>query len=325
MAKHWRKDEMAWRRILRLAVRLTRRAWCGNGLHSYMDAKNLFRGTAVALVVGLSVWQAQVSRRLKAERDALSARAAALDELRDENLRLKQTQIEPDELNRLRKNEAELLRLRGETAQLRQQLKTLRESKPPAPAKESVPAVPTVEMSDGPVQTFTSTVHASLVPGQSLVAGGWRLPGGKRGVVLVEPSYVNAAGNLLDTPVSGGQVVIQARFVELSDEVMAKAGLDSLKADTKETSGHGVLDAQQAKDMIALLETSQSVNVLSAPRVLTLEGRQAQINLIQSKTINDQSYEVGPSLDVVPRVSADGRTTDLSIVARIRLEGSPAK
>ena len=44
-----------------------------------------------------------------------------------------------------------------------------------------------------------------------------------------------------------------------------------------------------------------------------------------TKTINDLPYEVGPSLDVVPRVSADGRATDLSIIARIRLEGSPAK
>ena len=290
-----------------------------------MNAKNLFRGTAVALVVGLSVWQAQVSRRLKEERDALSARAAAVDELHAENSRLKQTQIDPDELNRLRKNAAELLRLRGETAQLRQQLKTLRESKPPASAKGSAPSVLSVESPDGPVQTFTSTVNVLLAPGQSVVTGGWRLPGGRRGVVLVEPSYVNAAGNLLDSPVSGGQVVIQARFVELSDEVMVKAGLDSLKADAKETSGHGVLDAQQAKDMIALLEASQGVNVLSAPRVSTLEGRQAQINVSQTKTINDVQFELGPSLDVVPRVSADGRATDLSIVARIRLEASPAK
>ncbi len=290
-----------------------------------MNAKNLFRGTAVALVVGLSVWQAQVSRRLKEERDALSARAAAVDELHAENSRLKQTQIDPDELNRLRKNAAELLRLRGETAQLRQQLKTLRESKPPAPAKESAPAVLSVESPDGPVQTFTSTVNVLLAPGQSVVTGGWRLPDGKRGVVLVEPSFVSATGDLLNGPVSGGQVVIQARFVELSDEVMVKAGLDSLKADAKETSGHGVLDARQAKDMIALLEASQGVNVLSAPRVLTLEGRQAQINVSQTKTINDVQVELGPSLDVVPRVSADGRATDLSIVARIRLEASPAK
>lgn len=290
-----------------------------------MNAKNLFRGTAVALVVGLSVWQAQVSRRLKAERDALSARAAALDELRDENSRLKQSQIDPDELNRLRKNEAELLRLRGETAQLRQQLKTLRESKPPAPARESAPAVPTVETPDGPVQTFTSTVHVSLAPGESLVTGGWRLPGGKRAVVLVEPVSIDAAGNVLAEPVSGGQLTIQARFVELPDEVMAKAGLDSLKADAKDTSGHGVLDAQQSKDMIALLESSQGVNVLSAPRVTTLEGRQVQINVSNTKTINDQSYEVGPSLDVVPRVSADGRSTDLTVIARIREATTPAK
>jgi len=106
---------------------------------------------------------------------------------------------------------------------------------------------------------------------------------------------------------------------------MAKAGLDSLRADGKETSGHGVLDAQQARDMIALLESSQGVNVLTAPRVTTLDGRQAQINVSQTKTINDQSYEVGPSLDVVPRVSADGRQTDLTVTARIREATAPAK
>lgn len=290
-----------------------------------MNARNLFRGTAIALVVGLSVWQAQVSRRLKEERDALSARAAMLDDLRDENSRLKLSQIDPDELNRLRKNEAELRRLRGETAQLRLQVKTLRDSQAAAVAKASGSAVRPVETTEEPVQTFTSTVHVPLAPGQSLVTGGWRLPGGKRGVVLVEPSYVSATGDALAGPVSGGQVVIQARFVELPDEVMTKVGLDSLKAEAKETSGHGVLDAQQVRDMVALLEQSQGVNVLSAPRVLTLDGRQAQIKVVSTKTINDQPYEVGPSLDVVPRVSADGRATDLTVIARIRLEGIPAK
>ena len=174
MAKHWRKDEMASATSLEACGALDAPCKVRYGLHSYMNAKNLFRGTATALVVGLSVWQAQVSRRLKAERDALSARVVATDELRDENSLLKRSQIDPDELNRLRKNEAELLRLRGETAQLRQQLKALRESKPPAPAKESAAAVLSVETPDGPVQTFTSTVNVLLAPGQSVVAGGWR-------------------------------------------------------------------------------------------------------------------------------------------------------
>lgn len=290
-----------------------------------MNLKGLFGGTVLALVLGLLVWQVQVNRRLKAEREAASARAATLDELRDEIARLKQSQIDPAELERLRKNEAELLRLRGETAQLRQQLKTLRDSQAAVAAKASAPAAPPVEAPAEPVQTFTSTVHVSLAPGQSLVTGGWTLPSGKRGVVLVEPVSIDAAGNVLAEPVSGGQLTIQARFVELPDDVMAKAGLDSLKADAKETSGHGVLDAQQARDMIALLESSQGVNVLSAPRVTTLDGRQAQIKVVNTRTINDQPYEVGPSLDVVPRISADGRSTDLTVIARIREATTPAK
>jgi hypothetical protein len=137
-----------------------------------MNARNLFRGTAIALVVGLSVWQAQVGHRLKAERDEWSAKAATLDDVRDENSRLKQSQIDPDELNRLRKNEAELLRLRGETAQLRQQLKTLRDSQTTVTARGNTPPIPPFEAPDDPVQTFTSTVHAPLAPGQSLIAGG---------------------------------------------------------------------------------------------------------------------------------------------------------
>ena len=209
-----------------------------------MNFKGLFSGIVFALVLGLLVWQVQVNRRLKADREAMSTRTAAQDDLRDENSRLKQSQIDPAELERLRRNETELLRLRGETAQLRQQLKTLRDSRPPVSVREPASAVTPVEEKAEPVQTFTSTVRVPLAPGQSLVTGGWTLPGGKRGVVLVEPSYVSATGDLLAGPVSGGQVLIESRFIELPDVVMSKAGLDSLRAEGKETSGQARLDGR---------------------------------------------------------------------------------
>jgi len=290
-----------------------------------VNAKTLLRRIALASLVGLLIWQVQVNRQLTRDRDAGLALASELDLVRDENSRLTQSQVDPGELERLRKSESELLRLRAEAVQMRQQLKTLREARPTAPAGQPTPASTALEEPSGPVQTFTSTVNTTLAPDQSMVTGGWQLPDGKRGMVLMETWYVSSAGDLSSTPIAGGQVMIQARFVELPDGIMTKAGLDSLKTDSAESTNHGILDRQQVKALMALLETSENVTVLSAPRIITADGRQAQIKVVSTKTIGNVPYDIGPSLDVVPRVSADGRTTDLTVVARLKTETNPTK
>src|SRR5437867_3464231 len=63
------------------------------------------------------------------------------------------------------------------------------------------------------------------------------------------------------------------------------------------------------------LENTPGVNVLSAPKVSTLDGRQAQVKVGSLRTIGGETYELGPIVDIVPRVSPDGVSVDLTIIA----------
>ena len=198
-------------------------------------------------VIAIVVWQQQMTRRLEAEQTRLRTTAAELDALREENSRLTQTQIAPGELEKLRKAQSELLRLRDEASRLRQQLKEAQQSKrvvaanPPATAP-----TPGEEETTAPVENFTATVRASLASRQTLVTGGWTLPGGKRGLVFVQPVFG-------DSPDLAGQVLVQTRFVELPDEALAGAGLEALRASGKETSGNTTLTPEQSAVLLKAL------------------------------------------------------------------------
>ena len=64
------------------------------------------------------------------------------------------------------------------------------------------------------------------------------------------------------------------------------------------------------------------MNVLSAPRVSTGDGRQAQVSSTTMRTIQGKTYEFGPTLDVLLRISADGSSVSLEITAKLRMDNS---
>jgi type II secretory pathway component PulM len=265
-----------------------------------------------SLITGL-FWQQQQVQQMRADNARLVANRAELDALRDEILRLRQAQVDPAELERLRQGQAELLRLRGEASQLRRQLKDVEQARRSARVKESPPASAVVEEEAAPVETYTATVRVSLASKQTLITGGWAVPNNKRGLVLIEPAIGGDADQ-------AGQVIIQARFVELPEEVLSKVGMDGLKSDGKESSIQSILTAEQSEAVLSELKETQGVNVLSAPKISTLDGRQAQMKVGGTRTVNGVVFEVGPSVDVVPHVSPDGNSVDLTVIARLRYQ-----
>lgn len=82
----------------------------------------------------------------------------------------------------------------------------------------------------------------------------------------------------------------------------------------------GILTDQQFRTVLAALESRPGVTLLSAPRVTTLSGRQAQISMVNLQSIVDaegrtNSVPFGPVLDVIPFVTADGRAIQLTVMA----------
>ncbi len=161
------------------------------------------------------------------------------------------------------------------------------------------------------------------------------------------------------------QVVIETKFVEISDAAMKKLGLDwftrnAISSRTNQTMSDVVLtgtnvtkdkiDAAgnatnllptvtaiftepQYQVVIKALEKASGIDLISAPKVTTLSGRQTQIGTldlvpVQSSVVvpgakgtlpngGIQTYSLpfGPVLDVVPSVAADGLAIQMTVVA----------
>jgi general secretion pathway protein D len=112
----------------------------------------------------------------------------------------------------------------------------------------------------------------------------------------------------------------------------------------------GILTDPQFRVVIRALEQRQGVDLLSAPKVTTLSARQAQIKVVDVRSIVtdldlsqtaggggttalggvsgggvgsviqpiSEQIELGPVLDIVPYVSADGYTVQMTIIPTIK-------
>jgi tetratricopeptide (TPR) repeat protein len=104
----------------------------------------------------------------------------------------------------------------------------------------------------------------------------------------------------------------------------------------------GILTEAQAKVVLQALEQRAGTDVLSAPKVTTLSGRQAQIQVVDLKTyvmgldpkaavqpgkrpagatnasgLLTAQVPTGPTLDVIPTVAADGYTIELKVIPTV--------
>jgi hypothetical protein len=162
------------------------------------------------------------------------------------------------------------------------------------------------------VETFKAVVSANVATGQTLVTGGWITPDGKRGLVLVEPS-------LSTTPGEARHVTLQARLVTLPEELLGQLGLDAQRTAEKETSASTVLHPDQAAALLQRLENTPGVDVLAAPKVSTLDGREASVKLLNTQTGDEPPRDLGHTIDFVPQVSPDGASINLTVIARLRM------
>ncbi len=283
--------------------------------------KTIRRLLLVLLCVALAIvfWQNTKIDGLQKNLFDLRQTSSEMDQLRAENARLSASGTDSDELARLRKEHSELLRLRGEVSRLRQQLKTQ-----PTTSKSPEPSV--APTNNSPVEIFTANVEADLAPRQTLVTGGWTMTEGKRTFLLLEPNLIDEVGNDMSAEQAkekgaAAQVNIQARFVEVPDEFLQELGLQDVSSDN---SAQLIFNDDQAKLLFKGLTNSAGTDTLSAPRVTTLTGRQAQVSVLQEKTINNETYVLGPAVDVLPTVSSDGKFIKVVIKTSITRE-TPSK
>jgi type II secretory pathway component GspD/PulD (secretin) len=112
--------------------------------------------------------------------------------------------------------------------------------------------------------------------------------------------------------------------VELPNELIGRYGLDDLIADGQTSAGSGILTAEQTQRAIRDFEKTDGVDILAAPQVVTLSGRQAQVSVTQSHPLpSGQTYTTGPVIDVTPTIAADRQTVEFVVGAQLNLPREP--
>jgi RNA polymerase sigma factor (sigma-70 family) len=265
-------------------------------------------GVALLVAGGIAtiVMQQLHNKRLREENRALlvqkrqTAEEAANANLSNLLAQAKTPQLSKDQFS-------ELLRLRGEVGRLRKDLKLAAAIKV-SDANQN-PGTNNVETEKAP-EMLNASVDARVGNGQMLITGGWTYQPGKRLMVLVTPTIDN------------GSVDFKTQLVELPEGVMDQLGLQSLKSESAEGATEKpvnfsmIFNQDAAKTFVKVLEGTDGVDLLTAPGIVTADGRQAQIQVLKGVGHENDSEPLHV-IDLLPHVTADGKSVDLMLQAHI--------
>jgi len=129
------------------------------------------------------------------------------------------------------------------------------------------------------------------------------------------------------------QITIEAKFVEVGGKHAKELGLDWFLGNLVLANGTmsvpnwppgnrtndlvGILTASQVKVVFKTIEQRAGTDILSAPKVTTLSGRQAGISALQTTEVSGKALQTGPALKILPLVSTDGITLNLDAYATV--------
>ncbi len=272
------------------------------------------RKTAVALVVALLALvacsfllflQRQAMRAQQAQAAEARAQAAEAARLQADNERLRALESEN---RRLREESRELPRLRGDIARLRRELAALTNAPNSVSIAPSGPDAATGAAASNAV-VFVGQARASLARGQTLVMGGWPVEEGKRTLALFTPDF-----GTTNTP--GDTLVIGGLFLQAPEALLSGPGWEQFQTATREASGSGIFEADQARSFIDALRKMEGVEILSSPRLATTSGTAGSIS------IGDTDGS-GLNVTLLPVLSPDGRTVDLTVSNSLRRLPAP--
>ncbi|MGA2556923.1 MAG: hypothetical protein ABSG04_11690 [Verrucomicrobiota bacterium] len=157
---------------------------------------------------------------------------------------------------------------------------------------------------------------SSIAPNESVIMGGWKTQAGKRMLVLITPSAVDPAGNKAAPPFDAqSQIQFDAKFVEVPETALVKLGLQTLLTDQNESKEAVTCSDALFRSYLSAIAQTAGADVLSAPRVTTTSGCQAAVSVQETQMIAGKNQPLGPSLGLLPLLSADGLSLDLDATA----------
>lgn len=261
-----------------------------------MPTRTVLGGAAGLLLVAVVVFQHLQLKKLQEELRTLRPQAAQLTALQAENERLAQHQVDAAELQRLRAGHLELMRLRAEVSRLRAAA-TAPAGPPPPPSPE-----PATEHPKEPGRLLLPPTQALVRNGMTLVTGGWLAPDGRRGIVLVTPQVNGDPGD------AAAPITLSYTLLLGPDGALEKAGLGNMRSENV-TGALTSYSPEAVALLLRQLTDSGEVDVVTAPRITTPNGQQAQI-----ATGGAEGHAM--QFDVLPRIVAgsEGPAVEMTLI-----------
>jgi hypothetical protein len=273
-----------------------------------MNSSGAKRAALTVLALGLCAGGYLLLRQQQALQDlegANSRLATGIQGLESE-IKESRDRLKAAETERARVSEPnrEVPMLRSNVAALRRELAAANAERS-ARAQAAIPvAGPAEAGSQTNLITYTGTAHATMMPGQTLVMGGWTLQPGKRTLAFFTPERGAAA--------DAGSVLVRGLYLEVPESALTSPGWGQFQAADKVAAFSGLLE----NGVVEALKKLEGAEILSQPRFLTTSGNPGTINVSQA---NGAGFET----TIEPVWSADGQTIDLTISNALRRVGSP--
>ena len=277
-------------------------------------------GWAIAVLL-LAVGGYFLNRSMLNERrlqEQLLTSLSEIERTKEELAKLKAAHVESAEMERLRADQREVLKLRGDVTRFKQDLLTAetaaKAQKANAGAGSNAPKqdgalleTPRLPVDNPDVEVHqTRVIETTLPPNSVLALGGWVGESGRRIFAFVQPSQEKT---------NPEQVSIATTWIEVTDEAAKKMRIGGyLDQSGEQFATLNNFSIQQLKDEF---EKFGGGNFLSAPNVTSLSGRQARVAISEARTTPGGQVELGPNLDVVPVVAEDGSGITVTMKASL--------
>jgi len=205
-----------------------------------------------------------------------------------------------EELQQLRKEHSELLRLRGRVTQLANELR----QRNAAGAQTNTSPTPDGKEADSPV--FTAALTNRVPAGQTLVAGGWA-KGGLRGYLLSTPAIEAGDG----TP-AGRLVRIQSQIVWAPESFWEQLGWGASKSETRLSTLVGVITPGQLDSLIQNLKATRDAELSNTSQTRCGDGEYFSVALGMDDD-NENGVAVVMNVSGYPKIAPDGQSVDLAL------------
>jgi hypothetical protein len=270
----------------------------------------------VAILAGAGIYEARQTAKLRGQNQALRQQQAPLtEEIRGlererDDARSRLVSL-TDEMERIKGNSSELLKLRGEVNRLRTEAETA--AAEVKELKQDQSLMRRFISNTPPIKTFVSTTMTTAAWNQGIVTGGWKTPSGKRALVLTTPGRGGEAQ----------QLAIKSYVLEYTEEAGKALGLAQFNTDEQTSNKTHKFEADEFETLMKAVQNHEGVELVAAPSVVTASGRLVEVQACDVHGWADQQYSTGPVLNFVPTISPDGQSVQMVIAARLNCWSQP--